>query len=170
MRLELLHFIILTPRLTFLTETSLLGSILFDYISDVFALGRTNIQVNLNMLPILPSRLRAIPNFLDIKTSTPDISKWIWKPTPGSGILLTVQLLKANMKYFIALQFVALVVAAFFYLPLYFMKRFLAYLEADTERANYAIGLLYVTGIWLAQSSLIIGMCAERDSPSIRFI
>ena len=70
-----------------------------------------------------------------------------WKPRPGSGWQVGIRLFKMN-SFVIFLQIsLAALVAVLFFVPPFFLKRFLAYLEDDPERLHRGWGIVFALGL-----------------------
>jgi len=80
-----------------------------------------------------------------------------WKPKPGSGWQLGIRLFKLNS--FVILLEIALASfsAGLFYLPAFFLKQLVAYLETDPERQHRGWGVVFASGLFISGVILTLG-------------
>lgn len=82
-----------------------------------------------------------------------------WKPRPGSGWQVGIRLFKLNS--FVILMEIALAafVAVLVYVPAFFLKRLIAYLETDPERLHIQWGILFALGLFVGGIAHTLGGC-----------
>jgi len=90
-----------------------------------------------------------------------------WKPKPGSGWQVGIRLFKLNSFVIILQVTLAAFAAALFYVPAYFLKRLLAYLEGDPERLHREWGIVFALGIFV--SGIIQTLGGSPVSMSVQF-
>ena len=80
-----------------------------------------------------------------------------WKPKPGSGWQVGIRLFKLNS--FLILVEVALAAfsAVLYYVPFFFLRRLIAYLEEDPLRLNRGWGIVYALGLLASGVALTLG-------------
>jgi len=112
-------------------------------------LGNTAESLEIGDLPIVSYDMRATHLFWRMRNAMKNIKPVIlgWKPKPGSGWQVGIRLFKLN-SFIILLQVtLAAVSAALFYVPAYFLKGLIAYLEGDPERLHKEWGIAFAVGI-----------------------
>lgn len=135
--------------------------LMFSYTTKVVWLGYTAQSLEIGDLPIVPYDMRAAFNYTRMRQA---IRKWklkifSWSPTPGSGWSLVYTLLRVNWLAFLAEFLLAAVSACLFYLPAFFMKGFISYLEVDPFRVEKEWGWFYVFGLFMSNAISFLGAC-----------
>lgn len=80
-----------------------------------------------------------------------------WTPRPGSGWLLSWQLVRLNALAFTAELSLAAVAAVLFYTPAYSLQRLVAYLEIDPGREEQRWGWVYAFGLTISTATVFLG-------------
>jgi hypothetical protein len=96
------------------------------------------------------------------RTTTTTLFKFrFWKPTPGSGAILTYRLLRVNGKALTAQILLAASSPALFYAPPFFLRMLLTHLEADPDREDNSWGWIWVFSLFTANVVACLGeLCA----------
>ena len=118
----------------------------------VVMLGYTTESLEVGDLPIVSFDMRATYLFRRMRNAMKNIKPIIigWKPKPGSGWQVGIRLLKLNS--FVILLEVALAafVAVLFYVPAFFLKHLVTYLEEDPERLHRRWGIVFALGLFVS--------------------
>ena len=93
-----------------------------------------------------------------------------WKPKPGSGWQVGIRLFKLNSFVILLEISLAASVAVLYYVPAFFLKRLVAYLETDPERLHRGWGIVFALGLFLSGIILSLGGCLHPRSVQIRMI
>ncbi|KAL0069231.1 hypothetical protein AAF712_003594 [Marasmius tenuissimus] len=125
------------------------GYLMFSYTTKVVMLGNTAESLEIGDLPILPAQMRSVPNFSAIKKVINKVKLRLgrWSPRSGSGWNVGYQLIRLNLASLMAQFWLAAVSAVLFYLPPYFLKLLVEYLEQDPDRRDRSWGWAYVFGL-----------------------
>lgn len=112
-------------------------------------LGYTAESLEIGDLPILSFDMRATHLFRKMRNAMRSIKPVVlrWKPKPGSGFQVGIRLFKLNA-YLLFLQMgLTAIVAALYYVPIFFLRRLIAYLETDPQRLHREWGVVFALGI-----------------------
>ena len=128
-------------------------------IDQVVMLGNTSESLEIGDLPIVSYDMRATHLFWRMRNAMKNIKPIIlgWKPKPGSGWQVGIRLFKLNSFVIILQVTLAAFAAALFYVPAYFLKRLLAYLEGDPERLHREWGVVFALGIFISGIAQTLG-------------
>ena len=124
-------------------------------------LGNTAESLEIGDLPIVSYDMRATHLFWRMKNAMKNIKPVIlgWKPKPGSGWQVGIRLFKLNSFVILLQVSLAAVAAALFYVPAYFLKGLIAYLEEDPERLHREWGVVFALGIFVSGIIQTLGGC-----------
>ncbi len=133
----------------------LTGFIFFQYTTAVVMLGYTAESLEIRDLPILPASFRATTIFTDfrqrIKKGTAVLPPFMpWKVKRNSPVDLGLKLLEANMWPITVLVCLAATSATLFYVPAFFLQRFIKHLEQDPDRQDIAWAWVYCAGLFVS--------------------
>ncbi|KAJ3534233.1 hypothetical protein NMY22_g7010 [Coprinellus aureogranulatus] len=146
--------------------------LMFSYTTKVVWLGYTASSLEIGDLPIVPADMRAAYNYSRMRQAmrTFKLKVFSWTPKPGSGWSLVYRLLRLNWVAFLAEFLLAAVSAGLFYVPAYFMKGFISYLEVDPFRVEKGWGWFYVFGLFMSNaiSFLVTGQLWSLATTSIQ--
>jgi len=120
-------------------------------------LGYTAESLEIRDLPILPASFRATTIFTDfrkrIKRGATELPSFMpWKVKCNSPADLGLKLLVANKWPITALACLAATSATLFYVPAFFLQRFIKHLEQDPERQNTAWAWVYCAGLFASNA------------------
>ena len=133
-------------------------------------LGNTTESLEIGDLPIVSFDMRATHLFWRMRNAMKHIKPIIlgWKPKPGSGWQVGIRLFRLN-SFILLLQIgLAAFSAALFYVPAYFLKGLIAYLEGDPERLHRGWGIVFATGIFVSGIILTLGACSVSKPVQVR--
>ncbi|KAG7448558.1 multidrug resistance-associated ABC transporter [Guyanagaster necrorhizus] len=125
-------------------------TLFFSYSTKVVMLGNTATSLEISDLPIVPVGLRATFNYTRMKNAVRTIN-WkigLWRPKPGSGWNLGYRLVRLNLMALFVQFLLASVSACVYYVPPYFLRQLVSYLEVDPERRDTRWGWVYVAGLF----------------------
>jgi len=124
-------------------------------------LGNTTESLEIGDLPIVSFDMRATHLFWRMRNAMKNIKPVIlgWEPKPGSGWQVGVRLFKLNSLVILLQVALAASSAALFYVPPYFLKGLIAYLEGDPERKHRGWGIVFALGIFVSGIILTLGEC-----------
>lgn len=80
-----------------------------------------------------------------------------WKPKPGSGWQIGIRLFKLNSFVLILQMWLAAFTAVLYYGPPFFLRRLVAYLEADPLRLHREWGVVFALGLFVSGVVLTLG-------------
>jgi len=129
------------------------GVISFQYTTAVVMLGYTAESLEIRDLPILPACFRATTIFTDfrqrIKKGAMELPSFMpWRVKLNSPVDLVLKLTAANKGPITALACLAATSATLFYVPAFFLQRFIKHLEQDPDRQNIAWAWVYCAGLF----------------------
>ncbi|OJT13873.1 ATP-dependent bile acid permease, partial [Trametes pubescens] len=138
-----------------ITTASVLDYLLFSYTTKVVMLGNTAESLEIGDLPIVPADMRATTIYTNMRAAMRrwKLKVWSWVPRPGSGIELGYRLLRVNASTMIIVISLAAVCAVLFYVPAYFLKRVVQYLEVDTTRDFRGWGFVFCAALFASHAS-----------------
>ena len=118
-------------------------------------LGNTAESLEIGDLPIVSADMRAATIFATMRAA---MRRWklrvgSWRPAPGSGIELAYRILRVNTPTLVLIVMLAAVSATMFYLPAFFLRRVVYYLEVDSARENRAWGFVYCAGLFVSNAA-----------------
>ena len=150
---------------------NLTGTMFFQYTTAVVMLGYTAESLEIRDLPILPARFRATTLFRDfrqlIKKGDTKLPSFVpWKVKRNSPADLALKLIMANKWALTALACLAATSATLFYVPAFFLQRFINHLEQDPERQDTAWAWVYCAGLFASN----VIMYREFISPVFYFL
>ncbi|KAI0631359.1 ABC transporter type 1, transmembrane domain-containing protein [Trametes polyzona] len=136
-------------------SVSVLDYLLFSYTTKVVMLGYTSESLEIGDLPIVTADMRATATFARMRAA---IRRWklkigSWRPRPGSGIELAYRLLRVNAPAMTAVIVLAAISAVLFYVPAYFLKRVVQYLEIDNAREFRGWGFLFCVALFASHAT-----------------
>ncbi|KAI0641508.1 multidrug resistance-associated ABC transporter [Trametes meyenii] len=137
------------------TGASVFDYLLFSYTTKVVMLGNTSESLEIGDLPIVAADMRATTLFARMRGG---LRRWkleigSWRPRPGSGIELGYRLLRVNSTIMIMVILIASVCAGLFYVPAYFLKRVVQYLEVDREREFRGWGFVFCAALFASHAT-----------------
>jgi hypothetical protein len=114
-------------------------------------LGYSAESLEIGDLPIVSFDMRATHLFRMMRNAMKNIKPTIlgWKPKPGSGWQVGIRLVKLNAFVLFLQIILAALAAVLFYVPAFFLRRLVAYLEEDPERLHRAWGFVYASGLFI---------------------
>lgn len=123
---------------------------LFSHTTKIVWLGNVASSLEISDLPIVPGNLRATYSYSTMRKAMRTFSLKVgsWKPRPGSGWGLAYKMLRLNIGVFAAQSALAMACGTLFYMPPYFLRRFVSYLEVDKTREDMSWGWVYATGLF----------------------
>ena len=133
-------------------------------------LGNTTESLDIGDLPIVAFDMRATHLFQRMRNAMKYIKPTVlgWKPKPGSGWQVGIRLFKLN-SFVLLLQIgLAAFAAVMYYAPTYFLKRLVAYLEADPERLHMEWGVVFALGLLITGLILNLGGCPVSRFARVR--
>ena len=133
----------------------LTGTVFFQYTTAVVMLGYTAESLEIRDLPILPASFRATSIFTDfrqrIKKGTTVLPSFMpWRVKCNSPADLGLKLFAANKWAIMALSCLAAISATLFYVPAFFLQRFIKHLEQDPDRQDIAWAWVYCAGLFVS--------------------
>jgi hypothetical protein len=133
----------------------LTGIISFQYTTAVVMLGYTAESLEIRDLPILPASLRATTIFTDFRQRVNKGAMGLpsfmpWRVKLNSPVDLGLKLLTANKWHITALVCLAATSATLFYVPAFFLQRFIKHLEQDPDRQDIAWAWVYCAGLFVS--------------------
>lgn len=128
--------------------------LLFSYTTKVVMLGNVAESLEIGDLPIVAANMRATTIFANMRTA---MRRWrlrigSWRPAPGSGVELAYRLLRVNTWTLALIIGLAAVCAIMFYIPAFFLKRVVYYLEVDAARESRGWGFVYCAGLFVSNA------------------
>ncbi|KAJ2992922.1 hypothetical protein NUW54_g7822 [Trametes sanguinea] len=137
------------------TNVSVLDYLLFSYTTKVVMLGNNSESLEIGDLPIVPADMRAATIFARMRAA---MRRWklrigSWRPRPGSGIELGYRLLRVNGAMMVAVIALASICAVLFYVPAYFLKRVVQYLEIDSTRDFRGWGFVFCAALFASHAT-----------------
>ncbi|KAI0821920.1 multidrug resistance-associated ABC transporter [Trametes gibbosa] len=138
-----------------ITNASVLDFLLFSYTTKVVMLGNTSESLEIGDLPIVPADMRATTIFAGMRAAG---RRWklkigSWQPRPGTGIELAYRLLRVNGLTMSVVICLASMCAVLFYVPAYFLKRVVQYLEVDQAREFRGWGFLFCAALFASHAT-----------------
>ena len=114
-------------------------------------LGYSAESLEIGDLPIVSFDMRATHLFRKMRDAMKNIKPTMlgWKPKPGSGWQVGIRLIKLNSSVLISQITLAAMAAVLFYVPAFFLRRLVAYLEADPGRLHRGWGIVYALGLFI---------------------
>jgi len=138
----------------------------------VVMLGYTTESLEIGDLPIVSFDMRATHLFRRMRNAMKTVKPVIlcWKPKSGSGWQVGIRLFKLNL-FVILLQIsLAAFSAVLFYAPAFFLRRLIAYLEADPDRLHRGWGIVFALGLFVSGVIQTLGGCLFPGSAQVRII
>jgi hypothetical protein len=129
-------------------------------------LGYTKESLEIGDLPIVSFDMRATHLFQRMRNAMKNIKPVIlgWKPKPGSGWQIGIRLFKLNSFVILLEMLLAAFSAVLFYVPAFFLRRLIAYLETDPLRLHRGWGVVYALGLFVSGVALTLGGFLVPDS------
>lgn len=117
-------------------------------------LGNVAQSLEVGDLPVVPTDLRSTYQYTRMRKAMQDLRLRIfnWKTKPGSGWNLGWQVVHTNAWILIKLIFFAASSAILFYVPYFFLRRVIIYLEQDPGRDNIHWGMYYAIGLFVTST------------------
>ncbi|OSD05140.1 multidrug resistance-associated ABC transporter [Trametes coccinea BRFM310] len=136
-------------------NVSVLDYLLFSYTTKVVMLGNNSESLEIGDLPIVPADMRATTIFARMRAA---MRRWklrigAWRPRPGSGIELGYRLLRVNSGMMVVVIALAAICAVLFYVPAYFLKRVVQYLEIDSARDFRGWGFVFCAALFASHAT-----------------
>ncbi|KAK7000595.1 ATP-dependent bile acid permease [Favolaschia claudopus] len=154
------------------------STLFFSYSTKVVMLGNSTTsaqasRLEIGDLPILTASMRATNNYESMRrVMSSGLISASWGPRVGSGLHLASQVVRVNSALIVALLIFAVIDAAVYYLPPFFMRQVLQYLEADPDRERVHWGVFWVTCLLGSDFLVFIGqlwsVCTATLQPRIR--
>ncbi|KAI0331721.1 multidrug resistance-associated ABC transporter [Cubamyces sp. BRFM 1775] len=137
------------------TGASVLDFLLFSYTTKVVMLGNTAESLEIGDLPIVPANMRAATIFAKMRAA---MRRWklqigSWRPRPGTGIELGYRLLRVNAGTMVVVITLASICAVLFYVPAFFLKRVVQYLEVDSAREFRGWGFVFCAALFASHAT-----------------
>ncbi|CDO71111.1 hypothetical protein BN946_scf184844.g115 [Trametes cinnabarina] len=137
------------------TNASVLDYLLFSYTTKVVMLGNNSESLEIGDLPIVPADMRATTIFARMRAA---MRRWKlkvgnWRPRPGTGIELGYRLLRVNAGTMFVVIALAAICAVLFYVPAYFLKRVVQYLEIDSARDFRGWGFVFCAALFVSHAA-----------------
>ncbi|CAD6589269.1 MAG: hypothetical protein CYPHOPRED_004772, partial [Cyphobasidiales sp. Tagirdzhanova-0007] len=129
-------------------EASVLGILLFTWVTPVIRLGHKKEQMGLDDLPHLSASFRTITLFRNIRSSAKhSVEKRLIKAKSSSAIEIVI-----NKVAFVVNCGLAFVAAFLYYLPAFFLRKVVAFLEVSHQRDSNgaALGYAYCFGLLIS--------------------
>ena len=135
-------------------------------------LGYTTESLEIGDLPIVSFDMRATHLFRRMRGAMKNIKPVFlgWKPKPGSGWQVGIRLFKLNLFVILLQASLAAFAAVLFYVPAFFLKRLVAYLEEDPERLHRGWGIVFALGLFVSGVIQTLGWCLFPRSIQARTI
>lgn len=157
---------------------NLTGTIFFQYTTAVVMLGYTASSLEIRDLPILPACFRATTIFTDfrqrIKKGATELPSFVpWRVKCNSPTDLGLKLITANKSALTVLACLAATSATLFYVPAFFLQRFIKHLEEDPDREDTAWAWVYCAGLFASNVVIYRGFnspCVFRLPLTLRFL
>lgn len=126
-------------------------------------LGNIAESLEIGDLPIVPANMRATVNYASMKHAINTIQLRIrsWIPQKGSGWQLSWQLFYLNKTLLAVQAALAAGTAVMYYLPPYFLRSLVQYLENDPERKEMKWGLFYAVAMFAASAVTYLGKASS---------
>lgn len=143
-----------------ITHASPWDALFFSYMMPVVMLGYAAERLGIGDLPILRADMRATTIFARMRTvmRAHRLTKlWLWKVKPGSGVQLAYQLIRANIRVLLIQVSLILVSAMVSYLPPFFLRSLVEYLEVDPGRLDSRWGWVYAGGLFASNATVYLG-------------
>jgi hypothetical protein len=135
-------------------------------------LGYATESLEIGDLPIVSFDMRATYLFRRMRNAMKNVKPVVlgWKPKPGSGWQVGIRLFKLNS--FVILLEIALAAlgAVLFYVPAFFLKRLIAYLETDPERLHRGWGVVFALGLFVGGVAQTLSRCLVPRSARVQMI
>ncbi|KAL6302688.1 P-loop containing nucleoside triphosphate hydrolase protein [Sparassis latifolia] len=124
----------------------------FSYCAKVVMLGSSAESIEIADLPIVPADICAANIYMGMRAA---MHRWKlrirdWRPKLGSGWELTYRLVRVNAHSLVLIVILASISAAMFYLPAFFLRRIISYLEKDPRRTDRGWGWVYCAGLFFS--------------------
>ncbi|THH26392.1 hypothetical protein EUX98_g7797 [Antrodiella citrinella] len=155
-----------------ITGASVWDLFLFSYTTKVVMLGYNSESLEIADLPIVSHDMRATTIYAGMRAA---MRKWklqvgSWSPTPGSGWNLIYRLLRLNSLVLIMVMVLASVSAVLFYVPSFFLRRIVEYIETDVARSDREWGWFYCAGLFFSQATcqLIVGQLWSLSTTTLQ--
>ncbi|EEB90107.1 hypothetical protein MPER_11731 [Moniliophthora perniciosa FA553] len=112
-------------------------------------LGNVAESLEIGDLPIVPNEMRSVMNFKLMRKTLKDFKLRIfsWSAKTGSGWNVAYQLCRVNIRALATQFWITVCSALMFYVPPFFLRLLVMYLENDPERRDRGWGWVYVFGI-----------------------
>ncbi|KAF8324040.1 ATP-binding cassette transporter [Clavulina sp. PMI_390] len=157
-------------------QATVVEALLFNYTTCVANLSHTSESLEVRDLPIVPAIYRAANLFAKMRSATVQDEKkewarldqrlhgkkapkrWFWQ-NEGSGFPLIARLARINAGVLAIELSLAAVTAVMYYIPLWFLQRFIQYLEDNPNREEKSWGWIYLAGLFFfnAMNWVMIG-------------
>ncbi|KIY53870.1 multidrug resistance-associated ABC transporter [Fistulina hepatica ATCC 64428] len=135
-----------------ITVCSIWDTLLFSYTTKVVWLGNIATSLEIADLPILPASMRATVNYTKMKRAIARARGMF----TGSGWMLIGQLMRVNAPPLLLEIAIAVVCAVLYYIPAFFTRSLVAYLERDPERKDIRWGLVFCVGLFVSNASMYL--------------
>ena len=129
-----------------ITNASPWGIVMFSYTTAVVMLGFNAESLEIVDLPIVPGNMRATALFSRMREAVRRFR--LRKATPGSGWQLAYRILRINARLLAFQVALVVVTAVMYYVPAYFLRELISYLENDPERTDTRWGWVYCIGLF----------------------
>lgn len=138
----------------------------------VLMLGYTTESLEIGDLPIVSFDMRATYLFRRMRNAMKHIKPMIfgWTPKPGSGWQVGIRLFKLNSFVILLEISLAALVAVLYYVPAFFLRRLVAYLEADPERLHRGWGIVFAFGLSVSGVVQTLGRYPYHKSAHVRMV
>ena len=125
------------------------GTLLLSYTNVVVNLANRAASLEIGDLPVLSGSMRATYNYAHMRDAMRKMRHGLFGSDlrPGSGWKLLLDLLDVNRLALIGAVALSLVSALAYYGPAFFLRKLIAYLEADPGRENPRWGWVYVIAL-----------------------
>lgn len=120
-------------------------------------LGYTSTSLEIRDLPILPANMRSTTLFTNFRKNMQKgpfkLPKFLnWELKRNSPVDLLLQLVEANKTVLLIEVALAATAALLFYIPAFFLQRFVLHLEIDPQRKDMAWAWVYCAGLFVSNA------------------
>ena len=143
-------------------DDSLLSALVFSYSTNVVGLGRALGSIEILDLPILKANMRAAPLYAAMRRATRNsgLRAGFWSLGQGSGLALALRLARLNASLLSLLGALSIFAAATWYLPAFFLRQLVRYLEHSQGWGQPTEwGLAYALGLFASSFAVHLGGC-----------
>ena len=123
--------------------SSTFSMLAFEYTTRVVMLGKKSGSIDIGDLPILQAGVRSMTLYARMRAAM----RWrLHRARPGSGLELVYRLTRTNGAPLALVVVLSVTAAVVWYIPAYFLRELVRYLEVDPARKFREWGVLFVVG------------------------